>query len=50
MKKKKQQSLFNKSELDSWKKEWQGMPEFIQEDKEPIQKITRNFMNREYVK
>ena len=28
---------------DEWKKEWQGMPEFVRLDLEPFQKIVVNF-------
>lgn len=31
------------NESFDWKKEWQGMPEFIQEDLRPIQRIVVNF-------
>ena len=33
-----------------WKKEWVGMPEFVQEDKQPCQKIIVSFMTEEDVK
>ncbi len=34
-------------EMDAdWRKEWQDMPEFTQEDKEPYQRITINFSCR----
>ena len=33
----------------SWKKEWQGMPEFIQEDINPIRSITIHFLTSENV-
>lgn len=32
---------------EDWKKEWQGMPEFSQEDLMPWKSITVNFENRE---
>lgn len=38
------QSLFSKEEIRFWwEKEWQGMPEFIQEDHLAMQQITLNF-------
>jgi len=46
----KDDSLF--PELDKsfdWRKEWQGMPEFIQEDLRPIQRIIVNFESHEDV-
>jgi len=30
-------------DLDWWKKEWQGMPEFIMEDLEPFQSLVVHF-------
>lgn len=33
-----------------WEQEWEDMPEFIQEDKEPLQKIVLNFEFYEDVK
>ena len=37
-------SLFETEEDDiSWVKEWKNMPEFVQEDKAPIQKIVVSF-------
>jgi len=32
---------------EAWKKEWKGMPEFIQEDQSPFKSITINFMTKE---
>ena len=37
-------------DLEPWKKEWQDMPEFIQEDLMPIQQIIVNFKTRKDVK
>lgn len=36
-------------EFASWNEEWQNMPEFIQDDKEPIQSIVVSFEKREDV-
>jgi hypothetical protein len=41
--------IFNLDELNNWKEEWKSMPEFIQEDKQPIQKIQIKFNNIEEV-
>jgi hypothetical protein len=46
---KSQNSLFDVSELNKWQEEWQGMPEFIQEDKLPIQTIVVSFETKEDV-
>jgi hypothetical protein len=35
------------SDLEPWKKEWQSMPEFIQEDLEPFQSILVHFETEE---
>lgn len=32
---------------DSWKKHWVGMPEFVQDKKEPFSKIIVRFENEE---
>jgi hypothetical protein len=34
----------------SWRKEWEGMPEYEMGNTEPFQKITISFKNREDVK
>lgn len=34
---------------EDWKKEWQGMPEFVRFDLEPFQKIVVNFKTKEDV-
>ena len=44
-----QNSLFDVKELNKWQTEWQGMPEFIQEDKQPIQTIVVSFATNEDV-
>lgn len=45
-----QKKLFESEELD-WRKEWQGMPEFIQEKKEKeFSKITVRFATEEDLK
>jgi len=44
------QSFFNLDDFSKWKKEWVGMPEFIQEDLEPVQQIIVSFATREDVK
>jgi hypothetical protein len=44
MENKEENTLFG--DLDQftiWKKEWKGMPEFIQEDLEPVKQIIVNF-------
>jgi hypothetical protein len=46
---KSQNSLFDVNELNKWQEEWQGMPEFIQEDKQPIQTIVVSFETKEDV-
>lgn len=46
---KSQNSLFDVTELNKWQEEWQGMPEFIQEDKQPIQTIVVSFETKEDV-
>ena len=41
---KQQQSIFNElDELTWWKKEWQNMPEYSQEDLQPIKKLIISF-------
>jgi len=35
--------LFNMDECTEWKREWQGMPEFEQEDLTPFRSITVHF-------
>lgn len=35
--------------MKDWREEWGGMPEFIQDDKQPVQKIVVNFATREDV-
>lgn len=47
---KKQHTLFNDSELESWRKEWQDMPEFIQREAKPFQTIKLYFNNKKDVK
>jgi len=42
-----QENIFKQKEL--WEEEWEGMPEFIQKDLQPIQKIVVNFLTREDV-
>jgi hypothetical protein len=44
-----QNSLFDVKELNKWQEEWQGMPEFIQEDLQPIQTIVVSFKTKEDV-
>ena len=38
--------LFGDEEFD-WKKEWQNMPEFIQNDTKPVFSLTVNFLSVE---
>ena len=46
-----QQTLFGPAEdLDWWRDEWQGMPEFVQEDLSPFRSITVHFENRDDVR
>ena len=45
-KNKKQEFLFDDLERD-WEKDWQDMPEFIQERKTPFQKIIVRFETKE---
>ena len=46
MAKEDQVSLFSKEEIPfSWEKEWQGMPEFIQEEDKPFQSVIIHFRN-----
>lgn len=41
-------SLFNNlNDFILWKQEWQGLPEFIQEDLQPKLSIILNFENKE---
>lgn len=42
-------SLFDVNEMNKWQEEWQNMPEFIQEDKEPYQSIVVSFETKEDV-
>ncbi len=37
------QTLFGEEDLEWWKPYWQDMPEFVQEDLEPIQQIIISF-------
>ncbi len=48
MKDNKQMNLFDAlgSEED-WKREWQGMPEFVQEDAQPFQSVIVHFETKE---
>ena len=41
--------FFDTDDYLKWKKEWIGMPEFVQEDLEPIQQIIISFATREDV-
>ena len=42
-----QRNLFeNVEDFEKWKDEWQGMPEFVQEDLQPMQSIIVHFENR----
>ena len=38
-----QENLFGEQNQHSLEEEWQDMPEFIQKDKQPVQKIVINF-------
>lgn len=47
----KTQQLFEIEEKEpEWKQEWKDMPEFIQKDKKPFQKIVINFQTYDDVK
>ena len=37
------------TDLEPWRKEWQGMPEFVQEDLTAVQQIIVNFVTHEDV-
>jgi len=43
------QSFFDLEDFSKWKKEWIGMPEYIQDDLEPIQQIIISFATSEDV-
>ncbi len=44
----KQLDLFtNKPSKEEWEKEWQNMPEFVQDDKTPYKSVKVNFRNKE---
>jgi hypothetical protein len=43
-----QKDLFNENEKE-WQKEWVGMPEFVQEKKEPYAKIIIRFESEEHL-
>jgi len=43
----KQESLFNLEEYTNWHKEWQDMPEFVQEDLTPYRSVVVHFENEE---
>ena len=43
MKNKNQKTLFNSEEFNNNYKEWEGMPEYISENKKPIQQIIVSF-------
>ena len=48
MKEKSQQSLFGEEfDKEYWQDEWEGMPEFNQDDKMPIRQIIISFDNKE---
>ena len=42
--------LFDKDEYSVWFKEWDGMPEFVQENLSSYRKIVVHFRNQEDVK
>jgi len=45
----KQFDLFDNEIKEDWEKEWQDMPEFVQEDKGPFRQIIISFENQEDV-
>lgn len=40
-------TLFNLDEFTDWKKEWQDMPEFVQEDLKPFRSVIVHFETKE---
>ncbi len=48
MKEDNQGTLFNKGEW--WEEDWQGMPEFVQNDEAPVKTIYVHFKNKEDIK
>jgi hypothetical protein len=42
-----QDSLFRDDDAPAWKDEWQGMPEFVQEQQRPFAQIIVRFRNQE---
>jgi hypothetical protein len=46
---KSKESLFEDLQCNSPEGEWKGMPEFVQEDQRPFQKIIVNFKTKEDV-
>jgi len=46
-KKKKRPGFFGDIKEEKWREEWQGMPEFIQEDQESFKSIIVHFENQE---
>lgn len=47
--KEKKERLFPEEDTVLWKKEWQGMPEFVQKDLTPFRIIKVSFRNKEDV-
>ena len=43
-------TFFDPDDFSEWKKEWKGMPEFVQDDLEPVQQIIVSFATQEDVK
>ena len=39
----------NKKPINDWQQEWVGMPEFVQENKQPVQKIVVSFESQKDV-
>jgi hypothetical protein len=43
------ESLFDLSEFTDWQKEWKGMPEFLQQDLNPVRTINVRFKSEKDV-
>lgn len=43
-------SFFDKKKTKWWEKEWQNMPEFVQNDKRSVKKITIHFESFDEIK
>ena len=43
------QTFFDLEDFSKWKKEWVGMPEFVQEDLNAVQQVIINFATKDDV-